>query len=129
MIDNIYNKKMSNSDYRISSQEILKNLKILNISKMLPECSALRKTVFIDSNGDIYPCIALPIKIGNIFNNSLEKILKSPYSTFIKRKIYDSQKNVEKNILFCPAINYSENKDFSKIPEYIKNVFNFCKEK
>lgn len=127
LIENIYNKNLSNKSIRLSPQEILENYKTLKITKSLPSCSALRKNIFIDPMGDVYPCIVLPLKIGNLLNDNLEDILKSPYSTFLKRKIINSQKEVKDNVLFCPAINYSENRNFSKIPKYIEDVFNLLK--
>jgi len=38
-------------------------------------CGACRKMLEIKTNGDIWPCPSLPIKLGNIFENSLSDIL------------------------------------------------------
>jgi len=40
-------------------------------------CSACRYSIEIKTNGDIWPCPFLPIKIGNIYKNSIEDILKN----------------------------------------------------
>lgn len=41
-------------------------------------CSACRTLVDIKTNGDVWPCFALPIRLGNIHRQSLKEILKHP---------------------------------------------------
>lgn len=41
-------------------------------------CSACRNLVDIKTNGDVWPCFALPIKLGNIYKQSLKEILNNP---------------------------------------------------
>lgn len=41
-------------------------------------CSACRTLVDIKTNGNVWPCFALPIKLGNIYTQSLREILKHP---------------------------------------------------
>ena len=41
-------------------------------------CSAADESVFIDTYGDVYPCIVMNHKLGNIHENSLKDILSSP---------------------------------------------------
>lgn len=43
-------------------------------------CSAATESVFIDTYGDVYPCIVMNHKLGNINENRLKDILTSPGS-------------------------------------------------
>lgn len=38
-------------------------------------CGACRKMIEIKTNGDVWPCPSLPFKLGNIYKNSITKIL------------------------------------------------------
>jgi len=51
-------------------------------------CSACRYSIEIKTNGDVWPCPFLPIKIGNIYENSIKEILKNPIAkSIIKREL------------------------------------------
>ncbi len=41
-------------------------------------CSAATESVFIDAIGDVYPCIIMNHRLGNIYQTNLSDILKSP---------------------------------------------------
>ena len=41
-------------------------------------CGACLRLIEIKTNGDVWPCPILPIKLGNIYESSLDKILKRP---------------------------------------------------
>ena len=41
-------------------------------------CSAATESVYIDAQGDVYPCIVMNHKLGNIYQNTFEDILQSP---------------------------------------------------
>ena len=51
----------------------------INGRRTLP-CSAGEESVFIDALGDVYPCIVMNHKMGNIYQNTLKDILSSPSS-------------------------------------------------
>lgn len=59
----------------------------INGSRTLP-CSAARESVFIDAFGDVYPCIVMNHKLGNVYQNTLSDILDSP-STHEARAIIE----------------------------------------
>jgi MoaA/NifB/PqqE/SkfB family radical SAM enzyme len=48
--------------------------------KRTMSCSAATESVFIDAYGDVYPCIVMNHKLGNIYQNPLGDVLKSPSS-------------------------------------------------
>ena len=51
-------------------------------------CGACRSLIEIKTNGDVWPCPILPIRIGNIYENSLTEILNHSLSkSFIKRDL------------------------------------------
>jgi len=50
-------------------------------------CSAADESVFIDTYGDVYPCIVMNQKLGNIHENSLKDILSSPSAHEARDKI------------------------------------------
>jgi radical SAM protein with 4Fe4S-binding SPASM domain len=53
-------------------------------------CKALNNSVFINSNGNVFPCISWPIKIGNIYEESLESIWNGSTELYKLRKIKKS---------------------------------------
>jgi len=57
-------------------------------------CSAATESVYIDSLGDVYPCIVMNHKLGNIYQNTLEDILQSPSA-------HEARSIIEK--LECPT--------------------------
>ncbi len=62
--------------------------KRLNNAK-LPKCRALSLSLFLDSNGDVFPCIVFSQKIGNVRKDGfdLNELLKSKKALMVKRKI------------------------------------------
>jgi len=57
------------------------------LDKRTLPCSAADESVFIDSLGDVYPCIVMNHKLGNIHENSLKDILSSPSAHEAREKI------------------------------------------
>ncbi len=54
-------------------------------------CSACRTLVDIKTNGDVWPCFALPIKLGNIYRQSLKEILEHPVAkSLISQNLQDN---------------------------------------
>jgi MoaA/NifB/PqqE/SkfB family radical SAM enzyme len=58
----------------------LKGAKEFISGKRTMPCSAGEESVFIDAQGDVFPCIVMNHKLGNIYQNSLKDILNSPSS-------------------------------------------------
>ena len=48
-------------------------------------CTAATNSVFINTQGDVFPCIVMNHKLGNIYENNLDEILMSP-STWAARE-------------------------------------------
>ena len=55
------------------------------------DCFALQDSMYIDSTGNIYPCIMLNEIIGNIKNHNINNILNSELALKVKRKIFSRQ--------------------------------------
>ena len=50
-------------------------------------CSAASESVFIDSIGDVYPCLIMNEKLGNVYDQSIETIMGSIEAEEARRKI------------------------------------------
>ncbi|MCW4014275.1 MAG: radical SAM protein [Candidatus Bathyarchaeota archaeon] len=50
-------------------------------------CSAASESVYIDTVGDVYPCLVMNQRLGNIYQNSLEDILASPSAWEARERI------------------------------------------
>ncbi len=59
--------------------------------KRTTPCSAGDESVFINAQGDVYPCIVMNHKLGNIYQNTLKDILSSPSSHEAREKIQKLQ--------------------------------------
>ena len=57
-------------------------------------CSAVTESIYIDIVGDVYPCIIMNTKLGNVYNNTLKEILQS-------RKALEAREKIKK--LNCPG--------------------------
>jgi len=100
----------------------------LNITLKLPEhknssCITFKNEVLITSKGNVKPCICYPISLGNIANNTLEKILNS------KRYQNELKKIKEKEIcdfcFKCQYLDIQNGQGFSMIDTNILNkIFN-----
>ncbi|MCB2172235.1 radical SAM protein [archaeon] len=64
-------KSVTNLAYIKGAKEFIKGQRTL-------KCSAASESVYIDTVGDVYPCLIMNQKLGNIYQNSLEDILASP---------------------------------------------------
>ena len=64
-------KNLTNLAYIQGAKEYINDKRTLS-------CSAAEESVFIDTYGDVYPCIVMNHKLGNIHDNSLKDILSSP---------------------------------------------------
>ena len=56
-------------------------------NKRTMPCSASSESVFIDALGDVYPCIVMNHRLGNIYQTNLSDILSSPSSWEARDKI------------------------------------------
>jgi len=51
------------------------------------KCTAGSNSIYIDAYGDVYPCLFYPLKLGNIKQDTLENIYKSPQAHLVREKI------------------------------------------
>lgn len=59
-------------------------------------CQAANSTAYVDFKGDAYPCALLPIKLGNLLQNSFGEIWSSKERKVIRKKIEDVPENCKK---------------------------------
>ena len=74
-------------DYRLSEKDFLRhgakldNIRKFSITSHEDEeyaCEQIRCYIFIDANGDVYPCEKFRYKVGNIYNQSISEIWNNP---------------------------------------------------
>lgn len=84
--------------YYKTNKEILKRRK----TKKRGKCYAIKKFIFIDNKGNVYPCEPLKKKIGNLRENNydIKEILESKKAKEILKSINDKKCNC----LWCNAI-------------------------
>lgn len=87
--------------------------KIFNNENNRYICSSTRTSLFIDSNGDVFPCLNLDINIGNIKKNSLFEIWNNKKLKFIQNLKKSSNKcllcNKNKYCQKCIGLSFREN--------------------
>ncbi len=77
-------------------------------------CATLRSSIFVSCNGDVYPCVAYPISMGNVKAKTIEEIWNDKkYGSLRSRKVKDFSKCCTcENLFFCntcPANYYMYN--------------------
>lgn len=81
----------------------------INLEELKPHkagCSAVRRTVYVDINQNIYPCPLLSetdYLLGNYKKQSLEEILNSESTKIIIKKIEETINTEKKYVFFCPS--------------------------
>lgn len=74
-----------------------KDIKLVDRVNKLDEhgqnCGAGWQKLSIQANGDIYPCLSLPITLGNIRNTSIENVMKSSIATYFQTCISPDKEN------------------------------------
>jgi len=85
-INNIINEKIkSYSKTELGKCYYLHGLVYFNEThKAILPCDALSGTFFLDPYGDVYPCIILSNKIGNLTNNDFNKIWQSELANSVR---------------------------------------------
>ncbi len=87
-----------------------------------PICTAGIDRLSIGSYGDIYPCVAFPIVIGNIRSSSIQNVLNKStfFPEFRKKGIEDidlcSVCSSTEQCAICPGIGYVENSNYLLTP-------------
>lgn len=64
-------------------------------------CHALNNSIFIDSAGDVFPCISWRVKLGNIYEKSIDEIWSSSEALKHLRSLKKS------NMKYCGTCEYS----------------------
>lgn len=127
----------SPKDLRVEQEvlrKILKDLDKINdngkksLYKYDVPCSALFYSFAIDCNGDVFPCNSLPLRVGNVYNESLydiwyeSEILKFVKS--IKKLDLENCKDCKyKTYCYrCPGMAYFEDKSLYACDTYAKSM-------
>jgi len=81
-------------------------------------CAAGKALFGITSNGDVWPCSQYPLTIGNICNNDIHQILKSPAMLEIGNR---SKALLDKGVSFnfCMGTNYAETGNAFQQPDFM----------
>jgi MoaA/NifB/PqqE/SkfB family radical SAM enzyme len=106
-LDGAYKESMPTKKQREQFSEKLKELeKEVNMALFsyndltnLSVCRAGTKHMYVNSRGDVSPCFAITYKTGNIFENSLEEIVTTPFA----REFREIHKDVEKGCVAMKA--------------------------
>lgn len=90
-------------------------------------CPSLSCSLFIDVEGNVYPCISFRCCIGNIFENSIEKILESSILKMLQNKKMKSLKKCCNCKYFaycdrCPGNVYFEEDDIDGCSHIAKKI-------
>ncbi len=120
LLNDIYG-KVSYEKERASEDGIRNAAKYVKLFKNYV-CKAMTNSIFINWKGNVFPCIVLPIKIGNIFEEPLDKILTSPRANFVKRHVRRAS-NKFTNPLYCPGLNASFGGHFYNVSVYLEKVY------
>lgn len=59
-------------------------------------CQAADSIAYIDFKGDVFPCLLLPIRLGNLLQDSLKEIWSSKERKAVRKKIEDIPENCKK---------------------------------
>lgn len=80
----------SNSPLELIKKAFLKNARKYVVNGFAPlQCVALRNSLFLDPYGDVYPCIILEHRIGNLrnYHYDIHRLLKSENAVKVKREV------------------------------------------
>jgi MoaA/NifB/PqqE/SkfB family radical SAM enzyme len=89
-------------------------------------CGAFTNTLYLAYNGDVWPCITLPIRLGNISGNSLEEIWEGldEKSGSLRRELVSERKNaIYRGVdYFCPSISRACDGSLGGLDPYLKEI-------
>ena len=78
----------------VTNYAYIKGAKQFIKGKRTLPCTAGTESIYIDTVGDVYPCLVMNHKLGNIYQHSLEDILASPSA-------WEAREQIEKQA--CPS--------------------------
>ena len=81
-------------------------LEVKELVKMKPQCSALKKTVYMGVDKRVYPCPLLnsiEYSIGVYDNKNLCKLLEGKKSVEMRKRINATLQSGKESVYFCPA--------------------------
>lgn len=129
---------MSPVKYRVNNDSLEKIIKetmdvglAYRFNEEVETCRSLLFTLHISCNGDIYPCVNFPYKVGNLLDNSINDIWKNSLdlqtikniknSDLLKCKVCD----LRDSCFRCPGIVYIENGDFLGCSTHCKTIASY----
>lgn len=99
-----------------------KLLEFILTGKRIPLCSAGTETVFITPTGNVYPCMILPYRFGNLREQGWEELWCSPKAEEIRKKVKHCNKCWQRCYLY-PYPRYLFRVGWSFLKFKLKNVF------
>lgn len=98
-------------------EEVATLNKSISVNTSNYSCLASKNYVAVGSNGDVYPCMRLPIVLGNIYKDPISAIYNHEVRNEIKNK--DNMKKCKhcsvQNCIGCPAIKFATGKSINAI--------------
>lgn len=89
-------------------------------------CGAFMNTVYVAHDGAVWPCITLPIPLGNLAHNSLEEIWEGldEKSRILCRGLVQERKNaVYRGVdYFCPSMSRAYDGSLGGLDPYVKEI-------
>lgn len=124
-VDYILNKKKLKKE--ISNIDQLNNYKPLEYKLNDDICTVLRYSLFIASNGDLYPCGSFPLKMGNVLESKVLDIWNHPqYKRIRTMKRSQQHKCMDCDLSSlcnsCPGISYLETGEYLECSEISKSI-------
>ncbi|MGB9590157.1 MAG: radical SAM/SPASM domain-containing protein [Candidatus Hydrothermia bacterium] len=112
---------------RLSRDELREVVRLFPEPPVRPHpCGAFMNTLYVAYNGDIWPCITLPITIGNITKNSIREIWDGldEGSRALCRELADQrEKTLYRGIdCFCPSMSKAYDGSLRGLDPYVKEI-------
>lgn len=89
-------------------------------------CGAFMNSVYLAYNGEVWPCITLPIRLGNIANNTLQEIwdgLDEDSRSLCRRLISERENALYRGVdCFCPSMSRAYDGSLGSLDPYIKEI-------
>ncbi len=89
-------------------------------------CGAFMNTLYVAHNGDVWPCITLPIPIGNLYRNNLKDIWEGvdDKSRELCRSLANERENASYRGVdyFCPSMSMAYDGSLAGLDPYVREI-------
>lgn len=95
-------------------------LYVQEYNKKAPNCTLGRSIMGIAPNGDIYPCIQMPVRLGNILIDSVKEVWHdetrmAPYRSIVRSELSPCKTcKISSYCSFCPGIAYLQHRNLKR---------------